>query len=517
MGLRHVIRDSTSGEISRRSMQCHRARGYSSATCVETESITQQRDPAICGMLLELHSVCYREFSTCDKLELLELCHKNKLGRHQEFAALMIDVWKDIGTLKQHEILVYHKICKEVSDELWDGREARSLHDSDSLYERQFSWELNILHNHTLSPTLEQYRKKQDLIQGYGTLFGCVIAYSLKSTLEKATNGTLHTFGSCENGLWVRGSDVDMCLEIPNCNSKRHWLSKLHLIRSTLSNNSIISNITIISAKVPIAKLYNRDNHNFCDISINNTVALDNTRFVKAMVGLDYRVVKLARFIKYWATCRCINNRSQGTLSSYTLILQLFYFLQNRSPPILPLYKDIELPAPEAEASSTMFMTDTEYVLDVIDNTIDREIFNKCAYLGQNEESLTQLLFDFFSFYSDERFQGGRRGSTIDLYTNDISENHLGVLVMKCPITGKNVNPFTITMWQSIYREFKRVDTCIKERRPIPQICMKVSSPPLEVESELQRKHARMMRQMMLRVKVPQVKGNRVLHKQELH
>lgn len=106
------------------------------------------------------------------------------------------------GTLKQHEILVYHKICKEVSDELWDGREARSLRDSDSLYERQFSWELNILHNHTLSPTLEQYRKKQDLIQGYGTLFGCVIACSLKSTLEKATNGTLHTFGSCENGLW---------------------------------------------------------------------------------------------------------------------------------------------------------------------------------------------------------------------------------------------------------------------------------------------------------------------------
>ncbi|GFE53907.1 translation elongation factor G [Babesia ovis] len=419
-------------------------------------------------MLLEVHGTFGKEFSVCDKLDLLDLVYQNKVVHHKEVALLMLEVWKQLGHLKQGDISRYHKICKEIGDQLAAAGVNRA---NAATYESQFHMDLDMLNNHVLSPTLEQYKKKQELIK------------SLKSTLENTTNGIVHTFGSCENGLWVRGSDVDMCLEIPNCTQKRQWLSKLNLIRSTLLNNEHISNISIISAKVPIAKLYNQDNHNFCDISINNTVALDNTKFVKTMTRLDFRVVKLARFIKYWATSRCINNRAQGTLSSYTLILQLFYFLQNRPRPVLPLFKDIELD--QGQDGMHTFMTDPEAILE------------KCSYLQQNTESLTQLLFEFFRFYSDAQFQGGRRGATVDLYTNEVTENNLGVLVMKCPITGKNVNPFTIRMWQSIYREFKRVQECINDQRPISQICQQVNKPPLQVEAELKRRHSLMMRQIV--------------------
>ncbi|ORM40297.1 UTP:RNA uridylyltransferase 1 [Babesia sp. Xinjiang] len=449
------------------------SRSFSSVSCVNSESGTILGGSEFSRILLELHAAFPTDFSVIEKLDLLELCYDNKVLHHKEIAVLTLELWKNIGHLKQCDISRCHKLFKDIGDELCAVKEGRR--EPLKLYEDQFHWDLTMLHNHVLSPTLEQYRKKQDLIQ------------SLKVTLERAANGTLHTFGSCENGLWVRGSDVDMCLEIPNCNHKRQWLSKLNLIRSTLSNSDIISHISIISAKVPIAKLYNRDNHNFCDISINNTVALNNTRFVKAMTRLDFRVVKLARFIKYWATCRCINNRSQGTLSSYTLILQLFYFMQNRSPPILPLFKDIETSIEGSDDEErTSFMTDSS------------DIFAKCDYLQQNTESITELLFDFFRFYSDKRFQGGRRGATVDLYTNEIAENNLGVLVMKCPITGKNVNPFTIRMWQSIYREFKRVDDCINDQRPVSQICIKATKPPLEKEAELQRSHSLMIRHIVL-------------------
>ncbi|KAK1441880.1 poly A polymerase CID/PAP-related protein [Babesia gibsoni] len=469
----------------------HCPRQHYTVASPNSETDAPERTKELCDILLELHSIFGQEFSAADKLELLSMCHNNGRHRHPEFSVLMLELWQNTGRLKQHEISVYHKICKEISSDNWLAVTQRPTCEPFKLYERQFLYDLNRLNNLILTPTLEQYRKKRDLIN------------SLKPTLEKATQGILHTFGSCENGLWVRGSDVDMCLEITNCNSKRNWLSKLHLIRSALSSNEMISNITIISAKVPIAKLYNKDNHNFCDISINNTVALDNTSFVKAMVKIDFRVVKLARFIKYWATHRCINNRAQGTLSSYALILQLFHFLQNRSPPILPLYKDIEREACDGnKGQSSRFITDTN------------EILERCEYLGKNKESLTQLLFDFFNFYSDKRFQGGRCGATIDIYTNEVSENNLGVLVMKCPITGKNVNPFTITMWQSIYREFKRVDTYIKEQRPIPQICMRVSVPPLEAEAEIKRQHAHMIRRMMMmNVKVSRSPATKTLNR----
>ncbi|GIX65598.1 nucleotidyltransferase, putative [Babesia caballi] len=509
-----AIGGAVKSSISIQQARWHYGRFFTSDASAHRERDSPRSEKEISQMMLQLHATSPSEFSTSDKLQLLEMCHRNQVSHHWQLSALMLELWKHIGRREQlwSQISLYHKLCKDFSDRLWDEGAQKARRDHPASYEANFLWELNLLLNHTLSPTLEQYRKKQELIK------------SLKTTLENATNGTLHTFGSCENGLWwakdaivahlrrVRGSDVDMCLEIPNCNHKRQWLSKLNMvtrlfevcqnfeqIRSALANKEVVSNISIISAKVPIAKvssvvcasdtaqLYNRDNHNFCDISINNTVALDNTRLVKVMTKLDFRVVKLARFIKYWATCRCINNRAQGTLSSYTLILQLFFFLQNRSPPVLPLYKDIE-----EEAASTEEDPRNRFMTNVGD------IFAKCGYLQQNNESLTQLLFDFFEFYSDARFQGGRRGVTVDLYTNEMTENNLGVLVMKCPITGKNVNPFTIRMWQSIYREFKRVHDCITEQRPISQLCINAPRPPLEVEAETQRRHTRIIRQIVM-------------------
>merc|ERR1712062_941529 len=61
----------------------------------------------------------------------------------------------------------------------------------------------------------------------------------------------------------------------------------------------------------------------------------------RALVQLDPRVQCLGRFIKHWALQRRINNRSEGTLSTYTLILQLFFYLQTRDPPVLPRVVDI--------------------------------------------------------------------------------------------------------------------------------------------------------------------------------
>eukprot|EP00371_Babesia_bovis_P001980 XP_001610627.1 hypothetical protein [Babesia bovis T2Bo] len=203
------------------------------------------------------------------------------------------------------------------------------------------------------------------------------------------------------------------------------------------------------------------------------------------MTALDERVVKLARFIKYWATRRCINNRAQGTLSSYTLILQVFYFLQNRTVPILPKFMEIEL---DSNDDRRLFITDSN------------DIYKKCGYLGQNNETITQLVFDFFRFYSDKQFQGGRKGATVDLYTNTVVDNTLGVLVMKCPITGKNVNPFTIRMWQSIYREFRRVNEYISQERPVSQICQKADLPPLEREAEVKRYHTLLLKQLVAHV-----------------
>lgn len=108
----------------------------------------------------------------------------------------------------------------------------------------------------------------------------------------------------------------------------------------------------------------------------------------------------------------------------------------------------------------------------------------KCDYIGKNEEDVVDLLFGFFEFYAQDRFNGGKKCSTIDIYSNEITENVNGSLIVKCPLSKKNVNPFKIKMWQSIYTEFKRANDLIKLKQPLKTVCLENSQSPLEFQSQ---------------------------------
>ncbi|EAN30940.1 Nucleotidyltransferase domain protein [Theileria parva strain Muguga] len=414
----------------------------------------------IIDLLIELNYSKNTKVSLNNKLRLLYTvlnnCQYKGLINTSHFISLILDLWNSRGLMNKSELSLYDKLCHDYSLNIWNLDTNRSNPLSNTLYMSEWKWDWKVLDSEVLCPTAEQFEKKRSLMD------------YLKPLIESSINGTLHTFGSCDNGLWTRGSDIDLCLVIPNCDSKRYMLSKLNLIKSCLSNSSIISKISIISARVPIVKLFDKEENSICDISINNTIALANSEYVKAMSRLDERVVLLGRFIKYWATSRKINNRAQGTMSSYTLILQLFYFLQNTTPPIIPPFKDIEI-SDEAEYN---FLTDPS------------DIKMKCDYIGKNEEDVVDLLFGFFEFYAQDRFNGGKKCSTIDIYSNEITENVNGSLIVKCPLSKKNVNPFKIKMWQSIYTEFKRANDLIKLKQPLKTVCLENSQSPLEFQSQ---------------------------------
>lgn len=158
---------------------------------------------------------------------------------------------------------------------------------------------------------------------------------------------TMHAFGSTENGFCIRTSDIDVCLVIPACVSRDQQFSALQKLRRSIIKSLPtfsrynVKKCFLINARVPIIKLCDGSGHEMCDISINNTTALDNSRLVSFFGHYDRRVRTLGRLLKFWATKRHINYRVQGTLSTYALLLLLFFFLQRRSPPILPLYNMI--------------------------------------------------------------------------------------------------------------------------------------------------------------------------------
>ncbi|EAA16601.1 hypothetical protein [Plasmodium yoelii yoelii] len=168
------------------------------------------------------------------------------------------------------------------------------------------------------------------------------IYFLLKNAIFPNLKGKIYFIGSCENNIWIKNSDIDSCIVVENCEDKNSYLYILKVIKSAINLIHPSLTVNIIKASVPIAKIY-KDQTNICDISINNTVAIVNTHLVSCLCNIDERVPIINRIIKYWAKQKNINNRSQGTFSSYALFLLTYFFFQNLETPILPPYNFIRM------------------------------------------------------------------------------------------------------------------------------------------------------------------------------
>jgi DNA polymerase sigma len=69
--------------------------------------------------------------------------------------------------------------------------------------------------------------------------------------------------------------------------------------------------ICVSTAKVPIVKIWDPELQLACDMNVNNTLALENTRMIKTYVQIDPRVRPLAMIIKHWTKRRIVNDAGE--------------------------------------------------------------------------------------------------------------------------------------------------------------------------------------------------------------
>lgn len=80
--------------------------------------------------------------------------------------------------------------------------------------------------------------------------------------------------------------------------------------------------ICVSTAKVPIVKMVDPDLGLACDMNVNNTLALENTRMIKTYVEIDPRVRPLAMIIKYWTKRRIVNDAGKvSTIIHFSTLL----------------------------------------------------------------------------------------------------------------------------------------------------------------------------------------------------
>ncbi|KAL8823952.1 MAG: hypothetical protein Q9191_005416 [Dirinaria sp. TL-2023a] len=177
---------------------------------------------------------------------------------------------------------------------------------------------------------------------------------------------------------------VDICITTP-----MKALERVCLLAKALAEHGMERVVCVPHAKVPIVKFWDPELQLACDMNVNNTLALENTRMIKTYVEIDPRVRPLAMIIKHWTRRRILNDAALGgTLSSYTWICMILSFLQTRNPPVLPcLHKRPHQRLIGADGKPSAFADD---------------IFSLRGFGNKNKESLGELLFHFFRRYAHE-------------------------------------------------------------------------------------------------------------------
>ena len=94
-----------------------------------------------------------------------------------------------------------------------------------------------------------------------------------------------------------------------------YWLRVSNLKTFKYRTNTVSDGmervICVSTAKVPIVKIWDPELQLACDMNVNNTLALENTRMIKTYVQIDPRVRPLAMIIKHWTKRRIVNDAGE--------------------------------------------------------------------------------------------------------------------------------------------------------------------------------------------------------------
>ncbi|XP_042199286.1 speckle targeted PIP5K1A-regulated poly(A) polymerase isoform X2 [Callorhinchus milii] len=242
-------------------------------------------------------------------------------------------------------------------------------------------------------------------------------------------------FGSSVNTFDVRGCDMDLFLDLENTKTFQATATEAKtegvqgaesdIQSDTRSEDSILSDIdletstpaeilelvatvlqkcvpgvhkvqAVTTARLPVVKFIHKESGLQGDISINNRLAVRNTKFLQLCSSVDQRVRPLVYAVRHWAKQKQLAGNPFGggpLLNNYAVTLLVVFFLQNRTPAILPTVNHLKELAGEDHC-----------IIDGWDCTFLNDPSKVDA--SENSESLCVLLADFFKLYAQFDFAG---------------------------------------------------------------------------------------------------------------
>jgi DNA polymerase sigma len=215
--------------------------------------------------------------------------------------------------------------------------------------------EVNVLRKHLQLPMHQWDVIKNEV---FNDLNNCLKFLNVKKILM---------FGSAITGLDLCGSDIDfyvqvrifaqfskeLILKCVKFSLKKYFLifqlnkqpteeeigSILNRTTKLIGNYKVFYTLCRIThARVPIVKAIHTKTKTMCDINFSSGFGYYNSYFINNILGFDPRIREVAFLLKLWS--KSYNIAEKMKLSSYCLIMMLFFYLQNLEKPMLLSIKE---------------------------------------------------------------------------------------------------------------------------------------------------------------------------------
>ncbi|KAK1338679.1 hypothetical protein QTO34_019336 [Cnephaeus nilssonii] len=224
-------------------------------------------------------------------------------------------------------------------------------------------------------------------------------------------------FGSSVNSFGKLGCDLDMFLDLDEIgNFNAHKTSGNFLMEFQVKNvpseriatQKILSVIgecldnfgpgcvgvqKILNARCPLVRFSHQASGFQCDLTTNNRIALKSSELLYIYGALDSRVRAMVFSIRCWARAHSLTSSIPGAwITNFSLTMMVIFFLQRRSPPILPTLDYLKTLA-DAEDKCIIEGHNCTFICDL--NRIKP---------SKNTETLEILLKEFFEFFGNFAF-----------------------------------------------------------------------------------------------------------------
>lgn len=143
------------------------------------------------------------------------------------------------------------------------------------------------------------------------------------------------------------------------------------------------------------------------DICLENQFGVQNTLILRDAVKADKSIHLLLLTVKYWASQRCLNQSSHGTLSTFSWCLLVLYFVTHITQP--SLLNPVEITSEGKEILSFYQQNKQKNLaVHVGKGVMYRLSAEKKAASGlgnryqQNTKSVIELLLEFLQFYATD-------------------------------------------------------------------------------------------------------------------